>query len=207
MAFCQQCGAKLAEGALFCTECGAKINNDDKFVFKKGQSRLDLEGVKSHFSEEEEINFENFSFKKQSPAKVFILSVITFGIYGLVLLYRWLTALNKVRNKEVFSPTLAVILSVISLGIASIYFSYKTVKEFELLTKELGDANTNIKKLTPPPKNIKELVLYGFIFIFVLSFISGFTLFIPLSLANGYLIMIIQNAAEYSLSLKAIQKP
>ena len=206
MAFCKQCGVKLAEGALFCTECGAKINNDDKFVFKKGQSRLDLEGVKSYSSEEEEINFEDFSFKKQSPAKVFILSVITFGIYGLVLLYRWLTALNKVRNKEVFSPTLAVILSVISLGIASIYFSYKTVKEFELLTKELGDVNTNIKKLNPPPKNIKELVLYGSIFISILSFISGFTLFIPLSLANGYLIMIIQNAVEYSLSLKSIQK-
>ena len=36
MAFCTNCGAKLADDAKFCTECGAKLMTGDKFCRECG---------------------------------------------------------------------------------------------------------------------------------------------------------------------------
>ena len=89
--FCSECGTKLIKGSKFCTQCGSKvINSDEQYVFKKGQSRLDTNTQPPNNSSEDElINIDNLNFKKQSPAKVFVLSLVTLGIYNLILLYRW----------------------------------------------------------------------------------------------------------------------
>ena len=88
------------------------------------------------------------------------------------------------------------------MTIATIYYDYKVVKEYELITKESGEIKASLGNLDPPSSNLKELVLYGNIFIFVVSFISaehyGYLLG---SLA--LLVVLIQKAVEYSLSVKA----
>ena len=202
--FCSECGTKLFEGSKFCTQCGSKvIASNQQYVFKKGQSRLDANRQPPNpASEDEVINIEDINFKKQSPAKVFVLSLVTLGIYNLILLYRWIQTLNKVRDKSIIDPTLAVVLSVITLGIASIYYDYQVVKEYELLIKDIGDQRISIGNLNPPPNNLKELVLYGNIFILVLSFVTAGTLWVLTWFASAYLVVLIQNAVEYSLLLK-----
>ena len=168
--FCSDCGAKLVSGSKFCTQCGSKvILSDEQYVFKKGQSRLDTNRQPPNkASEDEVISIESANFKKQSPAKVFVLSLVTLGIYNLILLYRWIETLNKVRDRSIIDPTLAIVLSVITCGIGSIYYDYQVVKEYELLIKELGGQKNSIGNLNPPPNNLKDLVLYGNIFIIVL---------------------------------------
>ena len=203
--FCSECGAKLIKGSKFCTQCGAKINSsEEKYVYKKGQSRLDTEKSKKKETPlDQEINLENVNFKKQSSIKVFVLSLVTLGIYNIICLYKWINTLNKVRSKEIFNPILAIVFSVITLGIASIYYDYQVVKEYELITKDSGEFKTSLGNLNPPPNNLKELVLYGNIFIFALSLVSAGTLWILTWFASAYLVVLIQKAVEYSLSVKA----
>ena len=203
--FCSECGAKLVSGSKFCTQCGSKvILSDEQYVFKKGQSRLDTNRQPPNkASENEVISIENANFKKQSPAKVFVLSLVTLGIYNLILLYRWIQTLNKVRDRSIIDPTLAIVLSVITLGIASIYYDYQVVKEYELLIKDSGEQKNSIGNLNPPPNNLKDLVLYGNIFILVLSFVTAGTLWVLTWFASAYLIVLIQKAVEYSLLLKS----
>ena len=203
--FCSECGAKLVSGSKFCTQCGSKvILSDEQYVFKKGQSRLDTNRQPPNkASENEVISIENANFKKQSPAKVFVLSLVTLGIYNLILLYRWIQTLNKVRDRSIIDPTLAIVLSVITLGIASIYYDYQVVKEYELLIRDLGEQKNSIGNLNPPPNNLKDLVLYGNIFILVLSFVSAGTLWVLTWFASAYLVVLIQKAVEYSLLLKS----
>ena len=202
--FCSDCGAKIATGSKFCTQCGSKINLDNtKSIYKEGQSRLDIKRPRNNFSEQEEISLENINFKKQSPIKVFVLTIVTLGIYYFICLYRWIDTLNKVRRKEVFNPTLAIILSIFSCGIGCIYFDYQIVKEYELLTKESGQLKISKNNLNPPAQNLKELVLYGEIFLYVISIASIGMLWIFAWFANAYLIVLIQQAVEYSLSVKA----
>ena len=203
--FCSECGAKLVSGSKFCTQCGSKvILSDEQYVFKKGQSRLDTNRQPPNkASENKVISIENANFKKQSSAKVFVLSLVTLGIYNLILLYRWIQTLNKVRDRSFIDPTLAIVLSVITLGIASIYYDYQVVKEYELLIKDLGEQKNSIGNLNPPPNNLKDLVLYGNIFILVLSFVSAGTLWVLTWFASAYLVVLIQKAVEYSLLLKS----
>ena len=203
--FCSDCGAKLVSGSKFCTQCGSKvILSDEQYVFKKGQSRLDTNRQPpNNASENEVISIESANFKRQSPAKVFVLSLVTLGIYNLILLYRWIETLNKVRDRSIIDPTLAIVLSVITCGIASIYYDYQVVKEYELLIKELGGQKNSIGNLNPPPNNLKDLVLYGNIFIIVLSFVSVGTLWVLTWFASAYLVVLIQKAVEYSLLLKS----
>ena len=203
--FCSDCGAKLVSGSKFCTQCGSKvILSDEQYVFKKGQSRLDTNRQPPNkASEDEVISIESANFKKQSPAKVFVLSLVTLGIYNLILLYRWIETLNKVRDRSIIDPTLAIVLSVITCGIGSIYYDYQVVKEYELLIKELGGQKNRIGNLNPPPNNLKDLVLYGNIFIIVLSFVSVGTLWFLTWFASAYLVLLIQKAVEYSLLLKS----
>ena len=203
--YCTECGSKLIKGSKFCTECGAKItSNDENYVYERGQSRLDKVRKKGNqIPLDEEIKFDDINFKKQSSIKVFVLSLVTLGIYNLICLYRWIKTLNKVKGKTVIDPTLAIVLTIITLTIATIYYDYKVVKEYELITKESGEIKASLGNLDPPSSNLKELVLYGNIFIVVVSFISAGTLWVLTWFASAYLVVLIQKAVEYCLSVKA----
>ena len=203
--YCSQCGNELIKGSKFCTECGAKITpNKENYVFEKGQSRLDKNRKKGNqIILYQEINLGNVSFKKQNSIKVFVLSLVTLGIYNLICLYRWIKTLNKVKGKTIFNPNLAIFFSIITLNIAAIYYKYQVVKEYELMIKDSGEIKSNLGNINTPTPNLKELVLYGNIFLFVLSFISAGTLWVLTWFASAYLVVLIQKAVEYYLSVKA----
>ena len=71
------------------------------------------------------------------------------------------------------------------------------------MTKDSGEIKSNLGNINTPTPNLKELVLYGNIFLFVLSFISAGTLWVLTWFASAYLIVLIQKAVEYYLSVKA----
>jgi len=43
MAFCEQCGTKLNEGAKFCSNCGADIQTGNKSTPNAGKCKLTIE--------------------------------------------------------------------------------------------------------------------------------------------------------------------
>ena len=96
----------------------------------------------------EDYLFNNTRFKKKSHAKIYILSLVTFGIYYLFLLHEWVTTLNKVRKEKIIDPVLAIFISIFTCFVGAIYYDWKIAKEFELIAKEQEDfvANKRVPK-------------------------------------------------------------
>ena len=108
----------------------------------------------------EDYLFNNPRFKKKSQFKVYALSLITFGIYGLYLQYKSIIALNKIYNRRILDPQLYILLTIFTCSLASIYYYWRLVKEFDLIAKEQSNLVIDRNNLTPPPfKNLKEFFL------------------------------------------------
>ena len=94
--FCPSCGAENENSAKFCTNCGFELpktsssSNDiqeDNGRLKKYKSSKNKELFNGDIPNKEDYLFNNPRFKKKSQFKVYALSLITFGIYGLYLQY------------------------------------------------------------------------------------------------------------------------
>ena len=57
MAFCEECGAKLAEGVKFCEECGAKVSDDTSLHKDVFEHTEELDFVLPTFDDEEPVDF------------------------------------------------------------------------------------------------------------------------------------------------------
>ena len=188
--FCPECGFEVSKNQKFCTSCGAKITkkniSDDNSIPEK--SRLN------------EISNEEGYLKYQSSAKIIILTIITFGLYSLVLFYRWLVAVNKKSDRDLVNPSFATLLTFVTFSIAGIYFEYQIVKRLNSIIKDTnGINNPKRKTLTPPPESLKEIVLFGNLIALALGFASGGAAFIISIGISLYIIIIIQRAVEYML--------
>tara|TARA_Y100001978_G_scaffold101594_1_gene90924 strand:- start:4764 stop:6452 length:1689 start_codon:yes stop_codon:yes gene_type:complete len=194
--FCLECGNKLELGDLFCRNCGIKIDKEKKALIPENeQIRLNkfkapLESLETKITKLNQINFPY-----ESPIKLCLLQLVSFGIYGLVLLYRWVKVINSASKKDLFNPTLAVILSIITLGAANVYFNYQIVLSAEkILESTNGSLNSNRRDINPPLKNLKEIVLFGWIFCFIMQFIFPIFTFLLLIYFN----LLIQKLLEYT---------
>ena len=193
--FCQECGNKLETGDIFCRCCGTKIKREIKATNLENEQTIltkDKEPSKSFESNITTLEKVNFPYK--SPIKLCLLQLFTFGIYGLVLLYRWVKLINSTSKKDLFNPALAVILSIITLGAANTYFNYQIIDRAEKIAIATnGSLNANRRDIRPPLKNIKEVVLWGWIFCFIAQFIFPVFNFLLI-----FLNLIIQKLLEYT---------
>ena len=151
----------------------------------------------------EDYLFNNTRFKKKSHAKIYILSLVTFGIYYLFLLYEWITTLNKVRKEKIIDPGLAIFISIFTCFVACIYYDWKIAKEFELIAKEQEDFVANKRVVKPPIQNLKAITICINVFCLTASFISAGILLIPLLILPAWLNVEIQKAVDYAIELKA----
>lgn len=104
MSYCKNCGAQINEGAAVCVSCGAAVQNTTAPV---GQ----LKTNKGLF-------------------KFIFLSIITFGIYGLVVMSALSNDINIVASRYDGKKTmhyclLFFIVAPITFGIASIVWTHK----------------------------------------------------------------------------------
>ena len=164
---------------------------------KKNKSKKEYE------PNSEDYLFNNTSFKKKSHAKIYILSLVTFGIYYLFLLHEWVTTLNKVRKEKIIDPVLAIFISIFTCFVGAIYYDWKIAKEFELIAKEQGDLVVNKQVVQPPIQNLKVITICINLFILTASFFSAGILWIPLLILPAWLNVEIQKAVDYAIELKA----
>jgi len=128
--------------------------------------------------------------------KVGLLCVVTFGIYYFFLLNKWIKSINASSKKDFIDPAVAIVISIVTLGAAAIYFDYQIVVRSEKLAKATcGNSNPRRKNLIPPAADLKNIVPYGGIAVFVLQFTPALIVSLILFL---YINISIQRALEYT---------
>ena len=119
---CGHCGTANDADNKFCISCGAPLA--DKETFGNGYSE-DMYGRSSQPDRGgEEVIYT--SVAPRSIALCIILTLITFGIYGLV----WMSRLNNDVNELAQDPIapgggMVVFLSIVTLGIYGLFWLYK----------------------------------------------------------------------------------
>ena len=195
--FCTECGTQLSEGSKFCSNCGASIFVDNNVEeVKSGKSRLNQDRSSEKEFEVNPSLVEQTNFTYESSLKVGLLCVVTLGIYYLLLLHKWIKSINAASKKDFIDPAVAIVITIVTLGAAAIYFDYQIVVRSEKLAKSTnGNSNPRRKNLTPPTADLKNIVLFGGILVFVLSFTP---LFIVSLILTVYINISIQRALEYT---------
>ena len=197
--YCQECGNELEAGDLFCKSCGTKIEKEKKVQIPEYQkSRLNNDKFPPQIVDAKITKLDEINFPYESPIRLCLLQLVTFGIYYFILLYRWVKVINSASKKDLINPKLAILLSIITLGAASIYFDYQIVVRSEKILKSTnGSSNSKRRDISPPFKNLKELVLLGGIFCFIMQ------LFSPIFALGILLInLFIQKHLEYTFYSK-----
>ena len=209
--FCPSCGAENENSAKFCTNCGFELpktsssSNDiqeDNGRLKKYKSSKNKDLFNGDIPNKEDYLFNNPRFKKKSQFKVYALSLVTFGIYGLYLQYKSIKALNKIHNKMILDPQLYILFTIFTCSFASIYYYWRLVKEFDLIAKEQSNLVINRNNLTPPPKTLKETYLGWIALSIVLGFFSiGLSWTVDIVI-DALFYMWFQTTVDYALDLK-----
>ena len=101
--YCTNCGRKIKDGERYCPYCGTKTFNEYEF----NQHRVD------------------YAISRRSIPMCIILSIVTFGIYGLYWLYCLASDVNTLTGEENSSGFKVLILSIITLGLYELYWLYK----------------------------------------------------------------------------------
>ena len=104
MKYCSSCGAEINEGAVVCTKCGCSVQNS---IVPIGQLKTN-----------------------KGLAKYIFLSIITFGIYGLVVMSSVSNDVNIAASRYDGKKTmhyclLFFLVSPVTLGIAGIVWFHK----------------------------------------------------------------------------------
>lgn len=104
MKYCSSCGAEINEGAVVCIKCGCAVNGFNAPVSKRKTNK--------------------------GLAKYIFLSIITFGIYGLVVMSSLSNDINIAASRHDGKKTmhyclLYFIIAPITLGIAYIVWFHK----------------------------------------------------------------------------------
>lgn len=104
MKFCSNCGKQLDNNLNFCPYCGNMINQN---------------------SQQPMYNTNIPLIKKRNIATQIILSIITFGIYGLYWFIMLTDESNDLADEKTASGGMAVLLTLITCGIYIFYWNYK----------------------------------------------------------------------------------
>ena len=123
--YCTNCGRKIKDGERYCPYCGTKTFNEYEF----NQHRVD------------------YAISRRSIPMCIILSIVTFGIYGLYWLYSLANDINTLTHQEQPSGFKVLVLTIITLGFYELYWLYKAgerINEFQL---ERGIISDNYRSL------------------------------------------------------------
>lgn len=122
--FCTRCGQQLEEGARYCPYCGEKT-----------------------FNEEEYNHYHQAPIYSRSIPVAIILSIVTFGIYGLYWLYALANDLNTLTNQEQPSGFKVLVLTIVTLGFYELYWLYKAGERINEFQMERGIISDNYRSL------------------------------------------------------------
>ena len=113
------------------------------------------------------------------------------------MLYRWLKVINDNSDRQICDPALAIMLSVVTCGLAAIYFDYQVVAYAEKIASRSAVHNAG----SPPISSLKNIVLYGSIVGIVASFFSGGLLSWLFIIFTLWMNCAIQYSVEYAFGV------
>lgn len=137
------------------------------------------------------------AFKRQDPAICVILQIVTLGFYYFIMLFKWLRAVNEKLERPICDPALAIMLTVVTCGLASIYFDYQVVASAQKIAKESSVSNN----ASAPLHNLKEIILFGSIAAYAASFASAGLLSVITIVFFLWMNCAIQYSVEYALGV------
>lgn len=126
--YCKNCGKKLEEDWTVCPYCNSDIKKEAEQLGNHDRI-LEEESVDELPAPEEFVKLEKFNF-----IKYLLLSFVTFGIYSIVILYRFTKTVNVLcEGDEKDSPNYIVVylLGLVTLGVYGLYWIYKQAQRLE----------------------------------------------------------------------------
>lgn len=114
MKYCTNCGKELNDAAAFCTNCGYAVDNRPNVVNSPPVNTAPVGQLKTN----------------RSLLKFILLSLVTFGIYGIVVMSGVSTDINTIASRYDGKKTMhycliLFVFSFLTLGIAPIVWSHK----------------------------------------------------------------------------------
>ena len=117
--FCENCGAPIGEGEKFCQSCGTPVGGNQPVAVQNPQPRVANPG--NFYANAGVVQLQKFSF-----ISVFLLSIVTCGIYGFYFMVKMADNVHAlVGRKTTASGAMLIILTMVTCGIYAVYFYYE----------------------------------------------------------------------------------
>ena len=121
--FCGQCGAPNDESAKFCINCGAPLG----------------EWQETRSAEPDRVIYT--SIAPRSIALSIVLSIITFGIYGLYWIYKLNNEVNELAEDPIApGGGMVIFLMIVTFGIYGLYWLYKMGQKCDYIRQVNGSS-------------------------------------------------------------------
>lgn len=147
--YCRYCGAQVKEGALFCQNCGRAIvwqtqtagagASADSVAGASTMGGSANEGYYYDTTIHSKAHENNQALVWRSLTKVMVFSLLTFGIYGLYMIYQISKQVAPYESRNRFSPLVQTVLCAI-LPVYFWYWSFIKARELSrVLQKTTGE--------------------------------------------------------------------
>ena len=127
MSFCKNCGSELPSDAVFCPKCGAR--NENAFS-QAGTGGWDAPKGPMRAA-----------IRQRGVATCVILSIVTFGIYGLVWYFNIVSDLDTASPAaDDKTPGTVLLLSIVTCGIYGLIWLYRAGEKVDGIKAANGEA-------------------------------------------------------------------
>ena len=208
---CPYCGApsKTTSTSDVCEFCGYSLkpnkNNQDKLAKSKNKSNINASY--SDLSNLQDISFKliKSKYNYESNFKIIALTIITCGLYYIYKLLNWAEILNEadVGNSSKIDKVSIIIFSIITCGLATVYYHYKIAKQSIDFANKTRDYNNTLREgIQKPIDNLPGIILLGWIFTWSISLFSEGEASWIITPFMIWSIISVQRAIEYTVGIK-----
>ena len=207
---CPYCGAPSTTASTgdVCEFCGyiLKPNKNNQDKVSKSKNKNTIKGSSSDQSNLQDISFKliKSKYNYESNLKIISLTIITCGLYYIYKLLNWAEILNEVdvgSNSKIDKGSI-ILFSVITCGLATVYYHYKIAKQSIDFANRTRNYNTLREGIQKPIDNLPGVILLGWIFTWSISIFSegeASWLITPFIIWST---IAVQRAIEYSAGIK-----